>query len=190
MNPTDKTVQVHDVIVRFNTDQQELVVYSAQATETLTNNTDDGNDNDTTPHWKEAVRLSTAFFASKTPQESERTLGALVFALLNKQREAQEQASALHIRNYAERAKQAKTELNKELLDAATAGDAEAQYLLFVEHHSTAIMQRNADELELAEVMLNASADAGYEEAIGVLKDWSDMKDQARKRIAYYLEHE
>lgn len=181
-----KELQPHDVVVRFDETTQELVVYGVQS------DADAGKENgaisNTGVRWKEAVRLSATFFADKGAQASEQTLGALVFALLDKERERKQ--DKLSIRAYADQAKHAEAALNKELLDAAASGDAEAQYLLFVEHHSTAIMQRKVQELDLAEVMLNASADAGFAEAIDALKEWPEMKEQARKRIAHYLENE
>lgn len=173
-----KELQQHDVVVRFDEATQEVVVYGVQP----------DSDNAADIRWKETVRLSKTFFADKGAQASEQTLGALVFALLDKERKSKQ--GKIGIRAYADQAKQAEHALNKELLDAAATGDAEAQYLLFVEHHSTAIMRRKAQELDLAEVMLNAAADAGFAEAIDALKEWPAMKEQAQKRIAHYLENE
>ena len=71
-----------------------------------------------------------------------------------------------------------------ELEKSAAKGNAESQYLLFIELYSKALKECSVEHLLRAEQLLVLAANSGYSDAVERLADgWSLMKDVILRKI-------
>ena len=111
------------------------------------------------------------FYRGKEPDEAEKLLGEMVFSFIDLH-----STKKIGIRDYEKLADDAHTEFMNELEEEAKRNNPEAQYLLFIECRSSAVLNYSNSDLERAEFLLKAAADGGYPDAIETLKDWAEVK--------------
>lgn len=119
-----------------------------------------------------------AFFKEKSPDEAERILGRSVFAALDLG-----SITKVGIRDYRSESETAMQTSLVENKIAAEKGDPEAQFLLYMHYHSQTLRFGLQDDLERAEIMLLASANAGYPNAVSAFENWPLVKEAAESRI-------
>jgi hypothetical protein len=165
--------QKRDLLIHYDEANGKLIFYSIGTcdTESIRANTFDG------------VCPDVAFFKGKTADEAERTLGAMVFANLD-----HSSIDRIRIRDYEMESALVRQVYVAELEVAAQEGDPEAQYHLSIEYHSRALRYGILSDLQRAESLLLASADAGWAGAIELLGNWPLLKEVAEARIQRSLQ--
>lgn len=158
-----------DLLIHYDEEHQKFIFYMLEATDTaeLRAKAFDG------------VCPEVSFFKERDPDDAEKAMGSMVFAALD-----HGSITRVNIRDYKAEAAEAMKEHLAELEVAAKNNDPEAQYSLFMEYHARTIRHGNRSDLQRAEELLLASANAGYAEAKKALDDWPLLKAAAERRIA------
>ena len=158
----------HDLLIHFDEEAQKFIFYSIDVKETAAFRAKafDG------------VCPEVAFFKEKTPDEAEQTLGGMVFAFLD-----HGSVNRVNIRDYKAESEAAMQQWGEELEMAANNNDPVAQYDLFMQYHSKTLKSGLQSDLQRAEELLFASANAGYLNAQKALEDWPLIKAAAERRI-------
>ena len=89
----------------------------------------------------------------------------------------------VNIRDYKAESEAAMQQWGEELEMAANNNDPVAQYDLFMQYHSKTLKSGLQSDLQRAEELLFASANAGYLNAQKALEDWPLIKAAAERRI-------
>lgn len=157
-----------DLLIHYDEENQKFVFFLLEAANTLAlrEKAFDG------------VCPEVAFFKEKSPDDAEKTMGGMVFAALD-----HGSINRVNIRDYKAESEEAMKVYVAELEVAAQNNDPEAQYNLFMEYHSRTIRHGNSSDLQRAEELLLASANAGCAEAKKALDDWPLLKAAAERRI-------
>ncbi|GAA6143191.1 hypothetical protein [Hydrogenophaga sp. 5NK40-0174] len=157
-----------DLLIHYDEENQKFIFYMLEASDTaaLRAKTFDG------------VCPEVAFFKERAPDDAEKTMGSMVFAALD-----HGSINRVSIRDYKSESEVAMREYVTELEVAAQNNDPEAQYSLFMEYHSRTMRSGNSSDLQRAEELLIASANAGYAPAKKALDDWTLLKAAAEWRI-------
>ena len=125
------------------------------------------------------VAPEVAFFREQSADDAEKSLGHLVFSLIDLNSQTR-----ICIRDYEVEANAAHAEMVTEWQEQAESGDSEAQFHFSTELYIQAIRNRSLSELMRADLLLHASAAQGHAAAISKLEIWSDLKSIAERRIA------
>jgi len=157
-----------DLLIHYDEENQRFIFYMVDVNETvaLRAKAFDG------------VRPDVAFFKEKTPDEAEKTMGSMVFAGLD-----HGSINRVNIRDYKAESEAAVQEYVAELEVAARNNDPEAQYSLFIEYHSRTLRFGQRSDLQRADELLHASANAGCADAKKALENWPLLKAAAERRI-------
>lgn len=157
-----------DLLIHYDEENQRFIFYMLDASETIALRAEafDG------------VCPGVEFFKEKTPEDAEQTMGSMVFASLD-----HGSVNRVNIRDYKAESEEAMRNYVAELEGAAQNNEPEAQYNLFMEYHSRAMRNGTRADLQRAEELLFASANAGYSEAKKALDDWPLLKNAAERRI-------
>jgi len=127
----------------------------------------------------DGARIDIPYFKEMKPEDAERTLGETSFSLIDTFSK-----NKIGIRDYESLNKERHKKDIAEWETAASNGDTEAMYMLFIEYHSIALFNADAKSLEKAKKMLELSAGGGYKEAISRLEnDWSSLRDAVERKI-------
>ncbi len=157
-----------DLLIHFDEDAHKFVFYSVDAKDTSTLRAGAFG----------GVCPEVSFFKEKAPDEAEQTMGGMVFSFLD-----HGSINRVNIRDYKAESEAAMQQWDEELEAAAKNNDSEAQYCLFMRYHSKSLKSRKLSDLERAEELLFASANAGYSSAQKALEDWPLMKAAAERSI-------
>ncbi|MBZ0105703.1 MAG: hypothetical protein K8H84_08740 [Sulfuricella denitrificans] len=157
-----------DLLIHFDEENQQFIFYMVDTNKTAALRAEafDG------------VRPDVAFFKEKTPDEAEKTMGSMVFSGLD-----HGSVHRVNIRDYKAESEAAMKEHIAELEVASRNNDPEAQYNLFMEYHSRTLRFGQRSDLQRAEELLLASANAGCTDAKMALEDWPLLKAAAERRI-------
>ena len=157
-----------DLLIHYDEDKQKFIFYMLDVDQTseLRAKTFDG------------VCPDVAFFKEKSPDEAERILGSSVFAALDRGSNTK-----VGIRDYESESEEVMQARLAEAKIAAEKGDPEAQFELYMHYHSQTLRFGLQNDLDRAEVMLLASVNAGYPNAISAFESWPLVKEAAESRI-------
>lgn len=157
-----------DLLIHYDEENQKFIFYMLESSDTsaLRAKAFDG------------VCPEVSFFKEKTPDDAEKTMGGMVFAAID-----HGSINRVNIRDYKAESEEAMKEYVTELEVAAQNNDPEAQYHLFMEYHARTVRLGNSSDLQRAEELLFASAQAGYANAQKALDDWPLLKAAAERRI-------
>jgi hypothetical protein len=123
--------------------------------------------------------ISTSFLKELEPSEAEQKIGRSVLTLLD-----YSAAVKVKVRDYESLINEEHSLFVAELEKGAAEGNAESQYLLFMEFHSKALKEASLEHLSRAEQLLVLSASNGYSEAAERLVDgWPLMKNAILRKI-------
>ena len=127
----------------------------------------------------DGARIDVPHFKDMFPDEAERTLGETAFSLIDTFAN-----DKIGIRDYETLNEERHRKYVADMESEAIAGDAEAQYMLFIEYHSRALFNSDAQSLKKAEEMLELAAAGGYEDAISSLENnWAQMRAAVERKI-------
>lgn len=157
-----------DLLIHYDEENQRFIFYlvGIEKTAALRAEAFDG------------VRPDVSFFKEKPPDEAEKAMGSMVFAGLD-----HGSIKRINIRDYKAESEIAMQEYVAELEVASKNNDPEAQYALFIEYHSRSLRSGQSSDLQRAEELLLASANAGCADARKALEDWPLLKAAAERRI-------
>lgn len=158
-----------DLLIHYDEDRQVLVFHSVPVADTVKIRAESFD----------GVQPPVDYFKSKTADEAEKTLGGLVFSLIDLN-----SGTKIGVRDYAAESQAAHAVYLQELEEQAQGGNREAQYHLFIELHSSALKNYSLEDLLRAEALLLASVAQGYEEAQTSLENWPMLKAAAERRIS------
>lgn len=119
-----------------------------------------------------------AFFREQPADDAEKSLGRLVFSLIDLNSQTK-----ICIRDYEAEANAAHAEMVTEWQEQAESGDSEAQFHFSGELYIQAMKIGSLSDLMRADVLLHASAAQGHAAAISKLGIWPDLKSIAERRI-------
>ena len=117
--------------------------------------------------------------ADMAPEHAEQHVGRLVLALVDLHA-----ARKIGIRDYEAEAAAEQARYVEELEAQAAAGDADAQFELFVQLQIVALKTCSAPALERADALLAAAAAQGHDEARAMSANWPMIRAVAERRIA------
>lgn len=157
-----------DLLIHFDEEAQKFIFYPVDTKDTATLRTGAFG----------GVCPEVRFFKEKTQDEAEQTMGGMVFALLD-----HGSINRVNIRDYKAESEAAMQQWDEELEVAAKSNDPEAQYCLYMRYHSKTLKSGQLSDLQRAEELLFASANAGYSAAQKALEDWPLMKAAAERSI-------
>jgi hypothetical protein len=162
------TNEKRDLLVHYDEETQEVILYSVKTTETSSIRAKEFG----------GVRPEVEYFKSMPPEEAEMKLGGLVFSLLDLG-----SLKKIEIRPYEAEAEEAQTKFIEELEEQIKTNDPDAQYQLFMHLHSRAMKNYSFSDLERSESLLHAAATQGHEGAKSSLESWPMLKSAAERRI-------
>ncbi|MDD0841254.1 hypothetical protein [Pseudomonas sp. Gutcm_11s] len=157
-----------DILIHFDEDANEIILYTVAAAETK----------DIRAREFDGARLDTPYMLSMPADEIEKIFGATILSLIDTF-----SLKKIGIRPYEQLNAERHQREVAEWEIAAKEGDAEAQYMLFIEYHTRVLSLGNAAALELAEQMLEASANQGYADAVRSKEAWPEMRAAAERRL-------
>ncbi len=117
--------------------------------------------------------------AAMHPDDAERHVGRLVLALVDRHA-----AAKIGVRDYEAEAAAEQARHVAELETLAAAGDADAQFALFLQLQVTALQTHSLAALERADALLAAAAAQGHDEALAMAGNWPLLRVVAERRIA------
>ena len=158
-----------DLLIHYDEDAQRLVVQavSSERARELRDESPQGVE----PDLDELRELA--------PDAAEQHIGRLVLALLDHHGERR-----IGVRDYEAEAAQEQARHVAELEQGAAAGDAQAQFDLFVQLQILALRTASLPLLERADALLAAAVARGHEEALAMAVNWPLIKAVAERRIA------
>jgi len=131
----------------------------------------------TAPLLDSALPLETSigFFKAKAPDEAERLLGAVMFALLDLSANPK-----IGIRDYSAQAVDWATSYDDELSQRAASGDGAAQYEQAMALITEGMQAKSKKKMNEAGDLLQRAADSGYPEAVEYLANlWPPLKSRS-----------
>ena len=157
-----------DILVHFDEEKDELILYTVGVGDTkyIREREFDG------------ARLNIPFLLEKSADEAEKSLGEMVFSLIDTF-----SLKKTGIRPYEALIGESHRLQVAEWKADAEKGDAEAQYMLFIEYHSRALFGCDPESLRKAEEMLEASVAQGYQRAIESKERWPLMRAAVEKKL-------
>lgn len=157
-----------DILIHFDEEENELILYSVAVEDT----------GEIRAKEFDGARLDIPYFLEMSADDAERDLGKTVFSLIDTF-----SYKKTEIRPYeAINAERHRRDIAAWELEASE-GDAEAQYMLFIEYHSQALFNADVEALIKAEEMLEASAAQNYESAISKKENWPLMRGAVERKI-------
>ena len=150
-----------DLLIHYDEENQKLIFISADVADTVA----------IRKKGFDGVCPDIEFYRGKEPDEAEKLLGEMVFALIDLNSKKK-----IGIRDYKKLADDARSEYIIELEEEAKKNNSEAQYSLFVEYRSSAVLNYSNADLERAEILLKAASEGGFPDAIEALKGWAEAK--------------
>jgi hypothetical protein len=117
--------------------------------------------------------------ADMNPDDAEQHVGRLVLALVDLHSDTK-----IGIRDYEAEAAAEQARYVAALEDRVAAGDADAQFELFVQLQIAALKTFSLPALERADALLAAAAAQGHEEALAMCANWPAFRAVAERRIA------
>ncbi|WP_428243510.1 hypothetical protein [Gynuella sp.] len=157
-----------DILIHFDEETNEIILYTVSVDDT----------NNIREKEFDGARLDLPFFLKKTADEAEKSLGEIIFSLIDTF-----SFKKTGIRPYEAINKERHKQDVAEWETAAKSGDPEAQYMLFMEYHSRALINNDSESLVKAEQMLDSSAAKGYSNAVKSKKHWPLMRAAIEKKL-------
>jgi hypothetical protein len=157
-----------DILIHFDEEQGELIFYTASVDDT----------NNIREKEFDGARIDIPFLSEKSADEAEKLLGGMVFSLVDTF-----SFKKIGIRHYEALNEESHRQHVAEWEAAAKNGDAEAQFMLFIEYHSRALFNCDAESLKKAEAMLEAAVAQGYESAIERKEHWPLMRSAVERKL-------
>ncbi|MEP6502295.1 MAG: hypothetical protein ABJD97_03120 [Betaproteobacteria bacterium] len=113
------------------------------------------------------------------PDAAEQHVGRLVLALVDLHSERK-----IGVRDYAAEADREQARYVAELEARVAAGEADAQFELFIQLQLAALKTGSLPLLERADALLAAAVAQGHQEAAAMAENWPMIKSMAERRIA------
>lgn len=157
-----------DILIHFDEESNELILYTVAVDDTR----------DVRAKEFDGARLDIPSLLAVSADDAEMALGSTILSLVDVF-----SFKKTGIRPYDALNEERHRQDIEDWKHAAAEGDAEAQYLLFIDYHHQALLGPDAIALRSAEEMLEAAATQGYKAAIKARASWPLMKAAVVRKI-------
>lgn len=157
-----------DILIHFDEEKNEIILYTVAV----------GDTDEIRAKEFDGARLGTPYILNMPADDAEQMLGQAIFSLIDSF-----SLKKIGVRPYETLNEERHQREVAEYELAASQGDAESQYMLFIEYHTRVLSRGDASALKLAEQMLEAAANQGYADALKSKENWPVMRAAAERRL-------